>query len=60
MSTAARDGRTPGMTAGTDVYADLVTPLGAYLRLREPGQAGFLLESVEKGRLGRLPPPGRR
>ncbi|MDQ3890900.1 MAG: anthranilate synthase component I family protein [Actinomycetota bacterium] len=41
------------MTAGTDVYADLVTPLGAYLRLREPGQAGFLLESVEKGRLGR-------
>jgi len=37
--------------AHTDLRSDLVTPLGAYLRLR--GQAGFLLESVEKGRLGR-------
>jgi anthranilate synthase component 1 len=32
---------------------DLLTPLGAYLRLREPGSASFLLESVERGRLGR-------
>ena len=32
---------------------DLLTPLGAYLRLREGGAAGFLLESVEQGRLGR-------
>jgi anthranilate synthase component 1 len=48
-----RDGRPLGLTAGTDVHADLVTPLAAYLRLREPGEAGFLLESVEKGRLGR-------
>jgi anthranilate synthase component 1 len=32
---------------------DLLTPLGAYLRLRELGRAAFLLESVEQGRLGR-------
>jgi anthranilate/para-aminobenzoate synthase component I len=32
---------------------DLLTPLGAYLRLRERGRASFLLESVEQGRLGR-------
>jgi anthranilate/para-aminobenzoate synthase component I len=32
---------------------DLLTPLGAYLRLRELGRASFLLESVEQGRLGR-------
>jgi anthranilate synthase component I len=32
---------------------DLVTPLGAYLRLRDEGRASFLLESVEQGRLGR-------
>jgi anthranilate synthase component 1 len=32
---------------------DLLTPLGAYLRLREAGIASFLLESVEQGRLGR-------
>jgi anthranilate synthase component 1 len=37
----------------TVIATDLVTPLGAYLRLREPGAASFLLESVEKGRLGR-------
>ena len=30
-----------------------LTPLGAYLRLREGAAASFLLESVEKGRLGR-------
>ena len=32
---------------------DLLTPLGAYLRLRDAGGASFLLESVEQGRLGR-------
>ncbi len=32
---------------------DLLTPLGAYLRLRSEGRASFLLESVEQGRLGR-------
>jgi anthranilate synthase component 1 len=36
-----------------DIATDLVTPLGAYLRLREEGPAAFLLESVERGRLGR-------
>ena len=41
------------MTIATDIHADLITPLGAYLRLRADGAAGFLLESVEKGRLGR-------
>jgi anthranilate synthase component I len=40
------------MTVSTDIHADLITPLGAYLRLRHEG-ASFLLESVEKGRLGR-------
>src|SRR5271169_3380530 len=41
------------MTA--EIATDLLTPLGAYLRLRErPGARGsFLLESVERGRLGR-------
>jgi anthranilate synthase component 1 len=34
--------------------ADLLTPVAAYLALREPGTFGFLLESVERGeRLGR-------
>jgi anthranilate synthase component I len=32
---------------------DLLTPLGAYLRLRREGAAAFLLESVAQGRLGR-------
>jgi anthranilate synthase component 1 len=41
------------MNALTVVSTDLLTPLGAYLRLREEGCASFLLESVEKGRLGR-------
>src|SRR5579862_7039053 len=38
-----------------DIPTDLVTPLGAYLRLRARKGAGgtFLLESVERGRLGR-------
>jgi anthranilate synthase component I len=35
------------------IPTDLVTPLGAYLRLRRLGNASFLLESVEQGRLGR-------
>jgi anthranilate synthase component 1 len=42
------------MTLAPDIHTDLVTPLGAYLRLRETGTASFLLESVEKGRLGRF------
>jgi anthranilate synthase component I len=41
------------MTIATGIHADLITPLGAYLRLRAQGAASFLLESVEKGRLGR-------
>jgi anthranilate synthase component I len=41
------------MNATTVVSTDLVTPLGAYLRLREEAGASFLLESVERGRLGR-------
>ena len=36
----------------TEIPTDLITPLGAYLRLREDGPS-FLLESVERGRLGR-------
>jgi anthranilate synthase component I len=41
------------MTIAPDIATDLVTPLGAYLRLRRRGAAAFLLESVERGRLGR-------
>ncbi|HEY7560925.1 MAG TPA: anthranilate synthase component I family protein [Gaiellaceae bacterium] len=41
------------MTTAPDIHADLITPLGAYLRLRAGERASFLLESVEKGRLGR-------
>ena len=37
----------------TAITTDLLTPLGAYLRLREGARAAFLLESVERGRLGR-------
>src|SRR5438270_1434631 len=36
-----------------EITTDLITPLGAYLGLRERGRASFLLESVERGRLGR-------
>jgi anthranilate synthase component 1 len=39
-------------TTRTQISADLITPLGAYLRLRD-GTPSFLLESVEQGRLGR-------
>src|SRR6476660_4839688 len=35
------------------IHTDLVTPLAAYLRLREAARASFLLESVDQGRLGR-------
>src|SRR5436190_11232661 len=41
------------MNATTVVSTDLLTPLGAYLRLRAAGAASFLLGSVEHGRLGR-------
>jgi anthranilate synthase component 1 len=41
------------MTPTATVNTDLLTPLGAYLRLRRTGRASFLLESVERGRLGR-------
>jgi len=37
----------------SSIPTDLLTPLGAYLRLRGEGAATFLLESVERGRLGR-------
>jgi anthranilate synthase component I len=47
------------MTIAPDIHADLVTPLGAYLRLSAPGGGTFLLESVEKGRLGRYSLVGR-
>jgi anthranilate synthase component 1 len=36
-----------------EIPTDLLTPLGAYLRLREAARGAFLLESVERGRLGR-------
>src|SRR5919205_36622 len=41
------------MASVTEIATDLLTPLGAYLRLREGARAAFLLESVEHGRLGR-------
>jgi anthranilate synthase component I len=41
------------MNVSTVIAADLITPLGAYVRLRRDGEASFLLESVEQGRLGR-------
>jgi anthranilate synthase component I len=37
----------------TEIPTDLLTPLGAYLALREDARGSFLLESVERGRLGR-------
>ena len=46
----------PAMNATTVVSTDLLTPLGAYLRLRRnqaDGNGSFLLESVAHGRLGR-------
>jgi anthranilate synthase component I len=47
------------MTITKDIHTDLVTPLGAYLRLRSLGGATFLLESVEQERLGRYSFVGR-
>jgi anthranilate synthase component 1 len=41
------------MNFTTVISTDLITPLGAYVRLRGAGEAAFLLESVERGRLGR-------
>jgi anthranilate synthase component 1 len=41
------------MTVTSLLDTDLLTPLGAYLHLRENARASFLLESVEQGRLGR-------
>ncbi len=41
------------MTPTHAIPADLITPLGAYLRLRSAEGGSFLLESVERGRLGR-------
>jgi anthranilate synthase component 1 len=38
----------------TEIPTDLLTPLGAYLTLRESAGGSFLLESVERGRLGRF------
>jgi anthranilate synthase component 1 len=35
------------------IATDLLTPLAAYLRLRDGSGGSFLLESVERGRLGR-------
>jgi anthranilate synthase component 1 len=43
----------PQTTLSAEITTDLLTPLGAYLRLREGAPASFLLESVERGRLGR-------
>jgi len=39
--------------AEIEIATDLLTPLGAYLRLRQGSAGAFLLESVERGRLGR-------
>jgi anthranilate synthase component I len=36
-----------------EIPTDLLTPLGAYLRVRSGARGAFLLESVERGRLGR-------
>jgi anthranilate synthase component I len=41
------------MTPAHAIPADLHTPLGAYLRLRSDAGGSFLLESVERGLLGR-------
>ncbi len=43
---------TATLCAQNVISTDLLTPLGAYLRLREAVRPTFLLESVEGGRLG--------
>jgi len=40
-------------TVKVEIPTELLTPLGAYVRLREGDGGSFLLESVERGRLGR-------
>lgn len=48
------DGRRLAVPVAARRSADLLTPVSAFLALREPGTFGFLLESVEGGdRLGR-------
>jgi anthranilate synthase component 1 len=47
------------MPVTTEIATDLLTPLGAYLRLREGARGAFLLESVDRGRLGRYSFVGR-
>ncbi len=47
------------MSVTTEIATDLLTPLGAYLRLRGGARGAFLLESVERGRLGRYSFVGR-
>ncbi|MEM6287280.1 MAG: chorismate-binding protein [Bacteroidota bacterium] len=48
------DGRTLAVPVYVRRSADLLTPVSAFLAVREAGQFGFLLESVEGGeRLGR-------
>jgi anthranilate synthase component I len=42
----------PQRSDTAEIATDLLTPLGAYLRLREGAAGAFLLESVERGRLG--------
>jgi anthranilate synthase component 1 len=41
------------MIVSTVIPTDLITPLGAYLHLADERGGSFLLESVERGRLGR-------
>ncbi|MGB3543819.1 anthranilate synthase component I [Rubrivirga sp.] len=64
FETIVRDQLPAGGRLAVPVYvrrsADLLTPVSAYLALREPGQFGFLFESVEGGeRLGRYSFLGR-
>lgn len=55
------DGRRLAVPVYVRRSADLLTPVSAYLALREPGQISFLLESVEGGEhLGRYSFLGRR
>ena len=55
------DGRALAVPVALRRSADLVTPVAAFLALREAGAFGFLLESVEGGeRLGRYSFLGRR
>jgi anthranilate synthase component 1 len=42
-------GDQPLVPVQRELFADMLTPVGAYARLCPPGQLGFLLESVEGG-----------